>query len=271
MQLIHIEAEQLLKELENDKNGKKNNERGISEFLSNTPDNRPPPNKVNQDNNIEIFDKDQLESEGVDFEDLKEEAFINKAEEILSNSENKKEKEVRLTEVIDENSQKRGSKKGRRRTKGSNKRKSYNVSKKSSKNTTKTKSKRSSEIQKIPMPKKSIIKRTSTSKKGEFAPKPVKFKKASEGEDIPVLNGKKVGNGKASPGINEEESSADDSEEEESEQKSLKTKNTRMSRMSKMSRKSKTMETKTEVSEMEGIRRKYPKLVKITNSTAYQV
>jgi len=210
---------------------------------------------------------------------MKEKDLIDKAEQmlqqnesgVLDNSDNEPEKEVRLTEVINENG---AGKKVARNTRGSRPRKSYASSKTNSKHSSKIRKKgRGSGVRKLVKPKKSIMKRTSTINENRFIQKKSNPNKNSRNNEMPVLpdkNGQRGGQ-KISPGIDEEESSADDSEGEESEEKSLKTKNTRLSRGSKISRKSRTFETGTDISEMEGIKKKYPKLVKITHSSYYQV
>lgn len=50
--------------------------------LNNTPDNRTAAKKPDQNNNIEIFDKDNVESEGIDFGGMEGEDLINKPEQM---------------------------------------------------------------------------------------------------------------------------------------------------------------------------------------------
>jgi len=250
-----------MNEIERKQEVKKNGERGISEFLSNTPENHKNAKKPNPENNIEIFDKENVGSEEIDFEEMKEDAFINKAEEILDNSNENGEKEVRLTEVIEDGTKRANIPKNKTKSKRSSKRKSGMKSKGSSKYSSQSSSKRKFGAA-ISKSKSSNLKNSNT-----FKVKQNSKRVTIDGE--PVLT-EKGGKRKYSSDLDEEESSAADeeSEEIEEEQKSLKTKHTRVSRNSE---KSKSLVSQSDISEYEYIKRKYPRLVKITNSTAYMI
>lgn len=238
---------------------KKNGERREFEVLNNNPNHPKTHKQESHDNNIQIFDKNAIESAEIAFEEVKEKGKVKKVEDISEGSSEGGEKEVRLTEVIEIIDDKKGiviskpHQKPKVIKKEKDSTRSKRLSKVSSKYTSQTNSKRKTGNQ-ILKPKKSIL-ITNNKRKGHgIIQKSLESKKNIQSEKGPLLSGKRNKDDEYTSDLDEEESSAVEEEESE-EERSLKTKNTRISRIS---RKSKISVTQSEISEKEAIRIKHP-------------
>lgn len=240
-----------------------NGERGISEFLSNSPKSSKSLKKQNPENSSEIFDKNDNESEGIDFEEVKDDE-VNKEDEIIEDSYDNGENEVRLTEKIKDNTnreliyQKKNKQKIVKQKKSAFKGKES--SKVSSKYTPQSKSKRRfytpfHQQKKLNINLKNRGDAYSNNKRS------IKSKKNVEMEEGQLFNEKEEKDDEYTSEIDGEESSAAEEEleeefEEEFEEEEFEEEQRNLN--TKISRKSKTFETRSDVSEKEVIRRKYP-------------